>query len=151
MTQKVKKIVLLVEDNPDDLELTLDAFRQHEMDDQIQVVRDGQEALDCLFGEGDYEQQGAFCPKLTLLDLNLPKLSGLQVLKRLRQDQRTRVLPVVVLTSSSQEEDRLISYNLGANGYVRKPVSYEAFMGAVKALRLYWLGLNELPGEGIGE
>ncbi|MES9963555.1 MAG: response regulator [Candidatus Sedimenticola sp. 20ELBAFRAG] len=147
MLEKVKKNILLVEDNPDDLELTLDAFRLHEMDGQVEVVRDGQEALDCLFGEGGYAVKGAFSPALILLDLNLPKLDGLQVLERLRQRESTRLLPVVVLTSSTQEEDRLASYDLGANAYVRKPVSYEAFVQAVKSMRLFWLELNQAPDE----
>ncbi|MES9960267.1 MAG: response regulator [Sedimenticola sp.] len=147
MGQAVEKTILLVEDRDDDLELTLDAFRQHGLVDQVTVVRDGQEALECLLGEGAYQEEGAFRPKLILLDLDLPKLHGFQVLERIRQDERTRQLPVVVLTSSAQQEDRLASYDLGASGYVRKPVSYEAFIQAVKSLERFWLGLNELPYE----
>ncbi|MES9957291.1 MAG: response regulator [Sedimenticola sp.] len=147
MGQAVEKTILLVEDRDDDLELTLDAFRQHGLIDQVTVVRDGQEALECLLGEGAYQEEGPFRPKLILLDLDLPKLHGFQVLEQIRQDERTRQLPVVVLTSSTQQEDRLASYDRGASGYVRKPVSYEAFIQAVKSLERFWLGLNELPFE----
>ncbi len=141
-----KKNILLVEDNPDDEELTLLALRESNILNEIIVVRDGAEALDYLFREGEYfEPDPSRMPQLILLDLKLPKVSGLEVLERLRADPRTRLIPVVILTSSSEEEDVIASYRLGANSYVRKPVEFHRFADAVRQLGLYWLLLNESP------
>jgi two-component system response regulator len=136
--------ILLVEDNKDDELLTLRGFRKNHVANEIIVARDGVQALDYLFGTGPYAGRdvGAL-PQVVLLDLNLPLIGGLDVLKRVRADERTKLLPVVVLTSSKEEEDIIKSYSLGANGYVRKPVNFDAFMEAVKGLGLYWLLLNE--------
>ena len=131
------KIVLLVEDNPDDELLTIRAFRRNNLMNEIVVAHDGQEALDLLHGSSPV------LPQVILLDLKLPKIDGLEVLRRIRADERTALLPVVVLTSSKQEEDVLESYKVGANSYVRKPVSFEDFLDAVRSLGLYWLVLNE--------
>jgi two-component system response regulator len=138
--------ILLVEDNPDDEELTLRALNQNNILNDVVVARDGAEALDYLFASGRYagRDPGAL-PGLILLDLKLPKISGIEVLQRLRADPRTRLLPVVVLTSSTQEEDIVNSYSFGANSYVRKPVSFVQFTEAVRQLGLYWLVLNESP------
>jgi two-component system response regulator len=141
-----EKQILLVEDNPDDEALTLRALRQAKIANGIVVARDGAEALDFVFATGKFEGRNAQRPPaLILLDLKLPKLSGLDVLKRLRADARTRLTPVVVLTSSSEDEDMLSSYQLGANSYVRKPVEFGAFAGAVGQLGLYWMLLNQPP------
>lgn len=143
------RYILLVEDNPDDEELTLLSLRKHNLANDIIVARDGVEALEYLFGEGPYAGRDvSVMPTVILLDLKLPKLDGLGVLKRLRADARTRHLPVVVLTSSSQDADVIASYDLGANSYVRKPVEFGAFMEAVSSLGLYWLVLNRAPGVG---
>jgi len=141
-----ERYILLVEDNPDDEELTLLSLRKNNLAHDIVVVRDGVEAIDFLFGNGQYAQRDvAHVPTVILLDLKLPKLDGLGVLKRLRADERTRTLPVVVLTSSSQDADVIASYNLGANSYVRKPVEFGAFVEAVSSLGLYWVLLNRPP------
>ena len=141
-----EKFILLVEDNPDDEDLTLRALGKHNLANGIVVVRDGAEALEFLFGTGKYaDRDPRDAPQIVLLDLNLPRLSGHEVLKRLRADERTRLLPVVVLTSSREEEDVINSYSLGANAYVRKPVSFDRFVDAVKALGLFWLVVNEPP------
>ncbi len=141
-----KKTILLVEDNPDDEELTLLALKQSNILNEVIVVRDGVEALDYLFGSGKYAAPyKVLLPQIVLLDLKLPKLSGLEVLERLRLDPRTRFIPVVVLTSSSEEEDIVSSYRLGANSYVRKPVEFHQFADAVRQLGLYWLLINEAP------
>jgi len=141
-----ERYILLVEDNPDDEELTLLSLRKNNLAHDIVVVRDGVEAIEFLFGNGQYSQRDvAHVPTVILLDLKLPKLDGLGVLKRLRADERTRTLPVVVLTSSSQDADVIASYNLGANSYVRKPVEFGAFVEAVSSLGLYWVLLNRPP------
>ena len=140
------KVVLLVEDNPDDEALTLRALRKHNLANEIIVARDGQEALDYLFGEGEHAGRDIHSlPQVILLDLKLPKVDGLQVLEQLRNTEHTRNVPVVVLTSSSQEQDMMRSYDLGANSYVRKPVDFEEFLEAARQLGLYWLVLNEVP------
>jgi two-component system response regulator len=136
--------ILLVEDNKDDELLTLRGFKKNHVANEIVVARDGVQALDYLFGTGPHAGRDVrVLPQVVLLDLNLPLVGGLDVLKRIRADGRTKLLPVVVLTSSKEEEDIIKSYSLGANGYVRKPVNFDAFMEAVKALGLYWLLLNE--------
>jgi two-component system, response regulator len=141
-----ERYILLVEDNPDDEELTLLSLRKNNLAHDIVVVRDGVEAIDFLFGNGQYAGRDVtHVPTVILLDLKLPKLDGLGVLKRLRADERTRTLPVVVLTSSSQDADVIASYNLGANSYVRKPVEFGAFVEAVSSLGLYWVLLNRPP------
>jgi two-component system, response regulator len=141
-----KQIIMLVEDNPDDEELTLLALKESNILNEIVVTRDGVEALDYLFGTGKYAGHDApLLPQLILLDLKLPKLGGLEVLERLRADPRTGLIPVVILTSSSEEEDVMASYRLGANSYVRKPIEFNHFADAVKQVGLYWLLLNEAP------
>ena len=141
-----ERYILLVEDNPDDEELTLLSLRKNNLAHDIVVVRDGVEAIEFLFGNGQYAHRDvAHVPTVILLDLKLPKLDGLGVLKRLRADERTRTLPVVVLTSSSQDADVIASYNLGANSYVRKPVEFGAFVEAVSSLGLYWVMVNRPP------
>jgi two-component system response regulator len=140
------RYLLLVEDNPDDEELTLVALKENQIGNPVVVVRDGAEALDYLFGAGQDTAAGTgTLPVVVLLDLKLPKVNGLEVLRRLRDNDRTRYLPVVILTSSKEEEDRLQSYALGANSYVRKPVDFGQFVEAVKQLGLYWLVWNEPP------
>jgi two-component system response regulator len=138
------KIILLVEDSADDEELTTRALRQAKIANEIVVARDGKEALDFLFGAGPYAGRDVSrIPAVVLLDLKLPKVSGLDVLKRVRADPRTNLVPVVVLTSSSEDEDMLKSYKFGANSYVRKPVEFNAFATAVSQLGVYWLLLNQ--------
>jgi CheY-like chemotaxis protein len=145
---KRPRAILLVEDNPDDEELTLMALKESHLLNPIVVAHDGVEAIDYLFGQGAYSAQGAPpLPAVILLDLKLPRLSGLEVLERLRAHPRTALVPVVVLTSSSEEEDILNSYRRGANSFVRKPVVFDRFADAVRQLGLYWLLLNELPPE----
>lgn len=140
------KVILLVEDNPDDEELTLMALQESQIVNEVVVTRDGAEALDYLFATGRYaDRDPASLPALVLLDLKLPKLSGLEVLQRMRGDPRTRLLPVVVLTSSSEEEDIIASYDLGANSYVRKPVEFHRFADAVRQVGMYWLLVNQPP------
>lgn len=138
--------ILLVEDNPDDVALTERALKKARIANKVVIARDGPEALDFLFGTGAYagRDTGAM-PEVVLLDLKLPKMDGLEVLRRLRGDQRTRVLPVVVLTSSREDRDLTRSYELGANSYIRKPVDFKQFVKAVQELGLYWLVLNEPP------
>lgn len=140
------KTILLVEDNPDDEELTLLALKESNILNELVVTRDGAEALDFLFATGQYANRDqSEMPQLILLDLKLPKIDGLEVLKRLRADTRTELIPVVILTSSSQEEDVVASYRFGANSYVRKPVEFHRFAEGIKQLGLYWLILNEPP------
>lgn len=141
-----EKVVLLVEDNPDDVELALRAFRKNNLLNEVVVAQDGVEALDYLFGTGAYAGRDPMAlPQLVLLDLNLPRLGGLDVLRRIRADERTQLLPVVILTTSKEEQDRLQSYRLHANSYIRKPVDFEQFSRAIQQLGLYWLVLNENP------
>jgi two-component system response regulator len=140
------KNILLVEDNPDDVELTLRALKKHRIANDVVVVYDGVEALDYLFATGTYSDRDAnLQPTVVLLDLKLPKIDGLEVLKRMRADNRTRRIPVVVLTSSNEEQDIVSSYDFGANSYVRKPVNFAEFADSVRQLGLYWLLLNEAP------
>lgn len=141
-----KKIILLVEDNPDDVELTLRAFKKNSILNKVVVARDGVEALDFLFTRGVYaERDKSVMPQVILLDLKLPKVDGLEVLQRLRADDRTKFLPVVILTSSKEEQDIISSYSLGANSYILKPVDFSQFTEAVRQLDLYWLVLNQSP------
>jgi two-component system response regulator len=141
-----EKVILLVEDNPDDEELTLLALKQSNIVNEVIVARDGVEALDYLFATGQHAgRDPSRLPQLVLLDLKLPRQDGLEVLRRLRADPRTQLIPVVVLTCSSEEEDVVASYRLGANSYVRKPVEFHRFADAVRQLGLYWLLLNEAP------
>ena len=143
---KEQRLILLVEDNDDDVELTLRALRRNRVANRVDVVRDGAEALEYLFATGSYAGRDVRdTPNLVLLDLKLPKVGGLEVLERLRADPRTRRLPVVILTSSKEESDLARSYDLGANSYIRKPVDFTQFMEAVNQLGLYWLVLNEAP------
>jgi two-component system response regulator len=141
-----EKTILLVEDNPDDEELTIRALKKNKVTNNLVVVRDGAEALDFLFGTGAYAgRDTAVVPGLVLLDLKLPKIDGLEVLRRIRADQRTRRMPVTVLTSSKEEQDLIKSYDLGVNSYIRKPVDFNQFTEAVRQLGMYWLMLNESP------
>jgi two-component system response regulator len=141
-----KRHILLVEDNPDDEELTLRALHRNLIANEVISVHDGQEALDFIFGQAAWEgRDPADLPALILLDLNLPKVDGLSVLRQIRADVRTRRAPVVILTSSNEQQDLIRGYELGANSYVRKPVAFEEFVEAVRQLGVYWLILNELP------
>jgi len=138
--------ILLVEDNPTDAELTLGALTRNKLANRIQVVEDGAEALDFLFARGRYAQRDAKAlPKVVLLDLKLPKVSGLEVLRVIKSDDRTKQVPVVVLTSSQEERDIVESYHLGANSYITKPVDFDSFVKSISELGLYWLVLNKLP------
>lgn len=142
------RIILLVEDNPDDAALTLRAFKRSHLINPMSVARDGVEALDFLFARDAYaDRADEPLPALVLLDLKLPRLDGLGVLRAIRADARTRFLPVVILTSSKEEEDLISGYSLGANSYVRKPVDFAEFMEAAKVLGIFWLMLNQLPPE----
>jgi two-component system, response regulator len=138
--------IILVEDNPDDVELTLDALKTHKLSNRVKVLRDGEEALDYFFGTGKYADRDV-CdrPKVILLDLKLPKVDGLEVLRRIRSDERTKTLPVVVLTSSNEQKDRIESYQLGVNSYIVKPVEFDSFARAVAQIGFYWLLLNKVP------
>ncbi|MBW1739925.1 MAG: response regulator [Deltaproteobacteria bacterium] len=143
------KVILLVEDNPDDEALTIRALKKNNIMNKVVVARDGAEALDYLFGTGAHEgRDTSMMPQVILLDLKLPKVDGLQVLRSLRGDERTKLLPVVVLTSSKEERDLIESYSLGANSYIRKPVDFTQFTEAIGQLGLYWLVLNESPPSG---
>jgi CheY-like chemotaxis protein len=140
------QVILLVEDNPDDEALVLRAFKAHHIANKIVVTRDGAEALDYLFGTGAYAgRETEDVPSVVLLDLKLPKINGFEVLQRLRADPRTRLLPVVILTSSSEEQDIVRSYRSGANSYVRKPLDFTEFVNAIKQLGIYWLLINQAP------
>ena len=136
------KIILLVEDNADDEELTMRAFRKNNIRNEVRVARDGQQAIDYFFAEGASANP---VPAMVLLDLKLPKVDGLEVLRRIRSDQRTCILPIVILTSSKEEQDIVNGYRLGANSYIRKPVDFNNFSEAIRQLGLYWLVLNEPP------
>jgi two-component system, response regulator len=138
--------ILLVEDNPDDVALTLHAFKKHNLSNRIHVCRDGAEALDYLFGEGNYQGRNTGnAPKVVLLDLKLPKINGLEVLKRVKSSPTTQKIPIVVLTSSREEQDLVECYRLGVNSYIVKPVDFEQFTDAVQKVGLYWMLLNEAP------
>ena len=138
--------ILLIEDNPDDVELTLHAFQKNNMANEVVVASDGAEGLDYLFGTGKYAGRDADePPALILLDLQLPKIGGLEVLRKVREDERTKRVPVVIMTTSDEEEDIVNGYNGGANSYLRKPVDFTEFMNAVKQLEMYWMVLNTPP------
>ncbi len=140
------KAILLVEDNPDDAALTLRAFHKNNIRNNVVVARDGVEALDYLFASGAHQgRDTGDLPQVMLLDLKLPRIDGLEVLRRVREDARTRLLPVVILTSSKEERDLIEGYRLGCNSYVRKPVNFDEFLEAARQLGLYWLLLNESP------
>jgi len=142
----VPKVILLVEDNPDDEALTLRALRKNKVANDIIVARDGAEALDYLFATGKHAGRNPReTPQVVLLDIRLPKVDGMEILRRIRQDERTRYVPVVILTSSKEEQDLVNGYKLGANSYVRKPVDFDQFVEAARHLGLYWLVLNESP------
>ena len=137
------KTILLIEDDSDHELLTIRALRKANIANEIKIARDGEEALDLLFGDG--EDALTTCPQVVLLDLKLPKVDGLEVLRRIRENERTRMLPVVVLTSSDEESDIIRSYRLGVNSYIRKPVNFTEFAEATRQLGMYWLVLNECP------
>ena len=144
--------ILLVEDNPHDVELTLHAFKEHHLANEMHVVRDGAEALEFIFRTGAYaDRRPEDHPRVILLDLKLPKVDGLEVLRQIKSDPTTRAIPVVVLTSSSEERDIVDSYELGVNSYIVKPVDFERFAEAVRTLGLYWLLLNQPPLPGSAE
>ena len=146
MERKKERIILLVEDNPDDVELTLRALKQYNIRNEITVVRDGAQALDYLFATGVYsDRDTTTMPAVVILDLKLPKVNGLEVLQRMRADERTQLVPVVILTSSNEEQDMINGYKFGANSYVQKPVDFTQFVEAARQLGLYWLVINEPP------
>jgi two-component system response regulator len=138
--------ILLVEDDPEDVQLTLHALHNEKLVNRVQVVRDGEEALDFLFPRGPYNNRDRSChPRLILLDLKLPKVDGLEILRQLKQDPRTRLIPVVILTSSKQEQDVIASYQLGVNSYIQKPMDFDQFRATIKQLGYYWLLVNQPP------
>ena len=146
--EQASKTILLVEDNPDDVKLTLRAFKRNNMMNPVEVARDGVEALDILFAHGAYTgRAGKPMPALILLDLQMPRLDGVGVLKAIRADERTKLVPVVILTSSKEEQDLVHGYSFGANSYVRKPVDFAEFAEAVRLLGIYWLMTNQQPPE----
>jgi two-component system response regulator len=141
-----ERVILLVEDNPDDELLTLRALQRNNISNKVVVARDGLEAIDYVFGTGPWAGRSVeSLPQVILLDLKLPKVDGFEVLRRIRADERTRLIPVVILTTSNEEQDRFTGYGLGANSFVRKPVEFDRFSEAVRQLGLYWLLLNEAP------
>jgi CheY-like chemotaxis protein len=137
--------ILYAEDDERDIELTMEALREHNLANSVKVVRDGEEALDCLYRRGAYKDRDGEDPVLILLDIKMPKVDGLQVLRQIKSDRRLKTIPVVVLTSSREEKDLLESYQLGVNAYVVKPVDFENFVKAVKEIGLFWMLLNEQP------
>ena len=139
--------ILLVEDNPEDVEITLRAFQKYNLSNKIQVVRDGEEALECIFCTGRYADRSVSDPRLILLDLKLPKVDGIEILQRCKSDPRTKSIPIVILTSSREERDLVNSYNLGVNSYVVKPVDFSQFTEAVRQVGLYWMVMNQLPSD----
>ena len=141
--------ILLVEDNPDDVLLTKRAFEKSRVLNSVVVAEDGEQALEILFGQGEYKDN-PLIPELILLDLKMPKVGGLEVLKRLQQDAVLSLIPVIVLTTSTEEDDLVKSYKYGANSFIRKPVDFNQFVAAVKQLELYWMVLNEVPHNGNG-
>jgi len=145
-----KQIILLIEDNPDDVALTLRAFKKSNISNRVIVAKDGLDALDYLHGTGQYSgRETKELPAVVMLDLNLPKLDGLEVLRKIRQDELTALIPVVILTSSAEQKDVVEGYRLGANSYIRKPVDFEQFIEAVKLLGLYWTLWNETPSSSL--
>ena len=144
MVIKLKRI-LLVEDSPNDVELTLEALSEHNLANEVEVAKDGQEALDYLYHQGQFSGRPNGNPVVILLDLKLPKINGIEVLRQIRSDDRLKLIPVVVLTSSHEEQDRVESYKLGANAYVVKPVDFHAFIDALKSLGIFWAIINEPP------
>ncbi|MCU0537639.1 MAG: response regulator [Hydrococcus sp. Prado102] len=141
-----EKMILLVEDNPDDEALTLRAFKKSNILNEVVVARDGVQALDFLFATGTYSDRDVnIMPQIVLLDIKLPKIDGLEVLRRLRSDERTKMLPVIILTSSKEEQDLINGYKFGCNSYIRKPVDFSQFSESIRQLGLYWLVLNETP------
>jgi len=148
MLNDTSKAILLVEDNPDDVALTLRAFKKNNIMNKVVIAKDGTEALDYLFCTGEYADRDIEdTPQIILLDLKLPKVNGLEVLKKIRDDDRTKLLPVIILTSSKEQQDLLDGYSLGANSYIRKPVDFDQFIESVRQLGLYWLVLNIGPTE----
>ena len=144
--------ILLIEDSPDDVEITLRAFQKHDLAKKIHVVRDGEEALECLFSTGRYAGRVACSnPRLILLDLKLPKVDGTEILQRCKSDPRTKSIPVVVFTSSREERDLTDTYNLGANSYIIKPLDLSQFTETIRQVSLYWMGLNQLPPDASSE
>lgn len=149
MAIEMNETILLVEDNPDDIELTMRAFRKNNIANNLMVTRDGVEALDYLFCRGTFSERDINdTPRLILLDLKLPKMDGLQVLEALRAEECTKLVPVVILTSSREEQDLISGYKFGANSYVRKPINFNEFVDAVRNIGLYWLLINEPPPDG---
>lgn len=144
--------ILLIEDSPDDVEITLRAFQKHDLAKKVHVVRDGEEALECLFNTGRYAGRvGCSNTRLILLDLKLPKVDGTEILQRCKSDPRTKNIPVVVLTSSREERDLTDTYDLGANSYIIKPLDFSQFTETIRQVSLYWMGLNQLPPEASSE
>ena len=140
------KIILLVEDNPDDVQLTLRALKKNKIMNEVVVAQDGVEALEYLFGTGKYAGRDTkVLPQVVLLDLKMPKMDGHEVLQRIRKVERTKLLPIVILTTSSEDQDRVESYKVGANSYIRKPVDFNQFCEALRQIGMYWLALNQLP------